>query len=231
MKRKLYALLCVLLALALCLCACKGEVDDGAEDTGNNKVSQENNMDSDSAHNSSSESNTDDSYWLNKINILLEEGENYIIYTDEMRLFYTFEVWDNEDHTLDKGYHDYRFFDICQDGNFVKLVDGSGMFLKSERYYDVSTGRISRYFEQPVASSIKLVAYFDYYSSDDIRLVVRSVFDDSYYKEIKRNFSDFVIKTEMDGEFLDDSTKLKLTYWITPDNEEVTEIFDLASEP
>ena len=49
-----------------------------------------------------------------------------------------------------------------------------------------------------------------------------------YYKEIRRDFSDFVIKKQCSAEFLENNSKLKITYWIKPNDDKVTEIIVLA---
>ena len=54
------------------------------------------------------------------------------------------------------------------------------------------------------------------------------MFDPSiHYQEIIRDFSVFVITMPSAGKFLDDGKKLSISYWLNPDDKEVTEIIDL----
>ena len=73
--------------------------------------------------------------------------------------------------------------------------------------------------------SDKLVAFFILDHNLQIKLVVQDIFDRSvYYTEIRRDFSDFVIKSnQYKGEFLDNNTKLKITYPVNGKEEPVTE--------
>lgn len=169
-------------------------------------------------------------YCLDNIDVIYKQGENYkILSNEEVTIFY-YSIKDDNGNIIDAGYHNYRgSFDIYEKGEFLTLDYGYGSNIWYERYYDLSNGRISRFFERPIQISNELVAYFMVRDFDDaIVLVIQNVFDQSnYYKEITRDFSDFVLKDHVEAEFLEDDTKLKISYWIKPDDQKVTEIIDL----
>lgn len=169
-------------------------------------------------------------YCLDNIDVIYKQGENYkILSNEEVTIFY-YSIKDDNGNIIDAGYHNYRgSFDIYEKGEFLTLDYGYGSNIWYERYYDLSNGRISRFFERSIQISNELVAYFMVRDFDDaIVLVIQNVFDQSnYYKEITRDFSDFVLKDYVEAEFLEDDTKLKISYWIKPDDQKVTEIIDL----
>ena len=158
-----------------------------------------------------------------------KQDKNYEILSDDDLTAFHYFVKDHNGYMIDEGYHDARgSFDIDQKGTFVILDYGYGGNARLQRYYDVSNGRVSRFFERPVASSGELVAYFSVNGDDQIVLVVQNMFDpDKYYKEIIRDFSDFVLKDEAKAAFSENNTKLSIAYWTGPDNEWVSEMIDL----
>ena len=99
----------------------------------------------------------------------------------------------NDGNLLDQGYHGWRGsfgLSFNEDGILV-LNYGSGGSppLWSERYYDVTNGRISRFFfNPPVQSHSNLVVYFEAKEEydGDIVLIIQNMFDPSlYYKEVR----------------------------------------------
>ena len=111
---------------------------------------------------------------------------------------------------------------------FLVLDYGVGGNTWHERYYDTAKGAVSRFFEKPVQNTDRLIAYFEVRDNPDIVLVVRDIFDTAqFYKEINRDFSSFVITDQAKCEFIDNNTRLKLTYWTNPNDEEITEIIDV----
>ena len=172
-----------------------------------------------------------DGYVMNyfrTFDILYEKDDNYELYTDEGIYGFKYIVISDGGDTLDYGYWQSCYFHY--NGDILVLnYDVTPGNLWYERYYDVSNCLVSRFFPRPVAQSGRMVAYF-VYDSDNNRsfLIVQDVFDSSkFYVEIERDFSDFVIKDYAEAEFLENNTKLKISYWINPNDEYVTEIIDL----
>ena len=135
---------------------------------------------------------------------------------------------DDNGETLDQGYHDWRgggSFDE-KDG-ILQLTYGYGGPLCDVRYYDTTRGRVSPFFSMPLATHGETVAYFSM-GGEEILLVVQNMFDPAtYYKEFDRDFSVSCVLGDCKPEFLQDGQQLKLTYWQLPNDEVVTEIFDL----
>ena len=97
-----------------------------------------------------------------------------------------------------------------------------------KRYYDVDGSRISRFFHRPVAESDRLVAYF-IEENGQYKLIVQDIFDATvFYQEIVRNFSDAVVKLNYTGDFIENNTKLRITYPVNNHAESVTEEIPLS---
>lgn len=167
---------------------------------------------------------------LNTYDILFEKGDNYEVYTDESQTGYHYFVTDNNGTLMDEGYHSWRgsfSFRIVDD--ILQLDYGYGSSLWDKRYYDVATGRVSRFFPKPLQTYGDTVAYFIVNQNDEIILIVQNMFDPSQsYNEFRRDFSDTVIKGQCTAEFLNEGHAIKVTYWRNPNDEEVTEIFELG---
>lgn len=236
----MYKKICMILLVMLLLCSCSADTSQTTPENTNSPSTE--NTSSQSTENASSPSTSIEiesvlsqqetpHYCLQDLDVILKQDKNFKIYTNEEHTTFSYYIRDDSGYLMDSGYHDYRgSFDIYQKGDFLTLDYGFGGNSWHERYYDVSNGRVSRFFERPVESSNELVAYFTFRDSDNaIVLVIQNVFDrNTYYKEIERDFSDFVFKIAAEGEFLENDTKLKLTYWRKPDDQEVTEIIDLS---
>jgi len=167
--------------------------------------------------------------YLSSIDELFEQGKNYEIYTDKSQINYHYYVMDNDGNTIDEGYHGWRgSFGFTEKDGILELDYGLGGPLWERRYYDVSNGRVSRFFSKPLQTSGELVAYFKRGENLNKILVIQNMFDPSkYYKEINRDFSILVMTGQGTAEFLNDNKQLKITYWINPDDKEITEIIDL----
>lgn len=163
--------------------------------------------------------------FLSTLEIPYKSGENYEIYTDEVRMHYHYMVKDKYGYLLDEGYTNFRALDFYEKNGLLVLYRSGDLVSYSERYYDISNSRISRFFWSPVAMSDKLVAYFVSQDDGQYKLIVQDIFDPSvYYTEIQRDFSDFVFKdNKYKGEFLNNNTKLKITYPVKDKEETVTE--------
>ena len=116
-----------------------------------------------------------------------------------------------------------------EDGILV-LNDGAGGIppLWGERYYDVSNGRVSRFYFNPVKTYNELVVHYsEKKESGESILIIQNMFDPSiYYKEIERDFALANWSIPDTAEFIDAGKKLRITYWLKSDDEEVTEIID-----
>ena len=183
-----------------------------------------------SAESSIADTENADRNWdiLSSVDVVCEEGDNYQIYTNAEETAYRYVVLDDNGETLDQGYHDWRgggSFDE-KDG-ILQLTYGYGGPLWDVRYYDTTRGRVSPFFSMPLATHGETVAYFSM-GGAEILLVVQNMFDPAtYYKEFDRDFSVTCVLGDCKPEFLQDGQQLKLTYWQLPNDEVVTEIFDL----
>ena len=220
----MYKKICMLLLGVIFLCSCSTST---SQTTSQDDTSQLTSIDTTQTLSQQEYSK----YYLSDIDVLYKQDKNYKILSNEDVTIFYYIVTDDEGYIIDTGYHDYRgSFDIYQKGKFLTLDYGYGGNSWHERYYDVSNGRVSRFFERPIQVSNELVAYFTFRDSDNaIVLVVQNMFDRStYYQEITRDFSDFVFKDEAEAEFLENDTKLKISYWTKPNDQKVTEIIDLC---
>jgi len=88
---------------------------------------------------------------------------------------------------MDIGYHNRRDgFSFSTKDDFLVLNYGFGNILGQKRYYDVSNGRVSRFFSKPVQTQGELVAYLTKKGeNENWGLVIQNMFDPAvYYKEI-----------------------------------------------
>ncbi|MBQ2676727.1 MAG: hypothetical protein IJF54_04945 [Clostridia bacterium] len=226
MKKIISAFLFILLLLNLSSCQIG---TNNSSSTSDITFSTPNNtMETTSKYNTDDERKNALSYF-STLDILYKQGENYKIFTDSVQSGYYYYVTDNNGRNIDIGYHSYRgSFGFSTKDNILIMEYGHGGSAWDERYYDVTTGRVSRFFEKPIAKSKELVAYFSL-KDGKILLVVQNMFDPAkYYKEITRDFSDFVIKDHCTAEFIDNNTKLDITYWVNPNDEKITETIDLT---
>lgn len=220
----MYKKIWIVLLFLIFLCSCSADTSPN--------TSQYDNSQSCSTDTASISSQYDDSqYCLDNIDVICKQDKNYTILSNEEATIFYYSIKDNNGDIIDAGYHNYRgSFDIYKNGKFLTLDYGYGGNAWHARYYDLSNGRISRFFERPIQISNELVAYFTLRDLDNaIVLVIQNMFDpNTYYKEIVRDFSDFVFKDEVEAEFLENDTKLKISYWIKPDNQKITEIIDFS---
>ena len=169
-------------------------------------------------------------YPLSNITNDYKSGENFKVYANSDLTAVEYLIFDDEGRILDKGYHNLcGSFDIYKDNKLLVLKYGQVGNSWYSRYYDIATKRVSSFFDSPVANTDELVAYFLFNKKDNkIVLVIQNIFNSQiFYKEIIRDFSDFVIKNRTHAEFIDNNTKLKISYWIKPDNHQVEETIDI----
>ena len=174
----------------------------------------------------------DTAYWQKSVDSISEKysvvhktGENFTIYTDQKEImhFYYY-VRNKSGEVIDRGYHNSRgSFDLEYQNGLLVLDYGYSAHFFDKRYYDIEGGRISQYFSRPVAESDRLVAYFTQ-EDDQFKLIVRDIFDTTvFYQEIIRDFSDFIVKQNYTGEFIENNTKLRVTYPVNNFAEPITE--------
>lgn len=159
-----------------------------------------------------------------KYSVVYKAGENFVIYTNQEALSYYYIIKDKNGAVIDRGCHDSRgSFDLAHHNGLLILDYGYGGSSFDKRYYDISGSRVSQFFPSPVAESNRLVAYF-VWEDNQIKLIVRDIFDATVFsKAITRDFSDFVFKQNYAGDFIENNTKLRLTYPINNSAEPVTE--------
>ena len=170
-----------------------------------------------------------DSYGaLSNIDVIYEDEKNYRIYSNKEQTMFYYEVFDDYGSPIDFGYHNWRgSFGIQEKNKILILEYGSGGPLWSCRYYDTSKGKVSRFFPRPLQISDELVAYFDAIGEDqEILLVVQNMFDSTaFYKEFYGDFSVQTMLGDNKAEFLDNNSKLRVTYW--SNDVESTKVFEL----
>lgn len=157
--------------------------------------------------------------------VAYKTGENFVIYTDQGEIpSYYYIIKDKNGAVIDRGCHNWRgSFDLAYHNGLLVLDYGYGGSSFDKRYYDISGSRVSQFFPSPVAESNSLVAYFEW-EDNEIKLIVRDIFDSTiFYEKITRDFSDFVFKQNYTGDFIENNTKLRLTYPVNNRTEPVTE--------
>lgn len=165
-----------------------------------------------------------------KYSVVYKSGDDFTIYTDQGEIpNYYYIVGDKNSEVIDRGYHNsHGSFDLTHQNGLLVLDYGYGGNSFDKRYYDIERGRISQYFSRPVADNDRLVAYFTQ-EDNQIKLIVRDIFDaTAFYQEIVRDFSDFVIKQNYTGEFIENNTKLRVTYPVNNCAEPITEEISLS---
>jgi hypothetical protein len=174
--------------------------------------------------------------YFDTLSVLFEENTNYKIYTDNAQISFYYSVFDDNGNLLDEGYHGWRGsfgFSFNEDGLLVLDYGlGGTPSMWQERYYDVSAGRVSRFFSNPVQTHGELIVYFTTKKAhDDIILIIQNIFDASvYYKEVSGAYSHYVWAMPCTAVFSDDSEWLSITYWTYPYGKEITDIIDLRQE-
>lgn len=232
---KQYKRLVALMLLLLMLPACKTNTAQPVSESSATETEEPSSTDSSENLGLSSKYIIDENgivmNYIDTLDIIYEEDDNYVIYTDEIQSGYQYYVKNDDGALIDEGFHTWRgSFGFDRKDGILVLDNGFGGPSWHRRYYDTASGRVSRFFYKPVQTSNELVAYFTSKGEDaTIVLVVQNMFDPAvYYKEFQGNFSGMVFRDHSTGEFLDNDTKLKVHFWTEPNDEEATEIFDLT---
>ena len=131
-----------------------------------------------------------DEYEFNK---LYERSDNFEIYTNKKQDSFYYYVLDDSGDYIDSGYHiglrgNLQFEKY---NNLLELEISEGGPLIRKRYYDVTNGRTSQFFYNPVVQQNEMIAYFmlDTETNKTV-LIVQNIFDSrAYYKIIYRDFS------------------------------------------
>lgn len=164
--------------------------------------------------------------FINSFTTVEEENKNFIIKSSSDYAGFFYEIYDNYGNLLDIGFHDWRGnFDVSKNGNLVKLEYGFGGTNVHSRYrlYDVEHGKVSRYFDGPIAVNDMLVAYFTM-SEDRAVLVVQDAFDtEKTYKEFNGKFDEYIWLKIIGLSFSDDGTKLVIKHRETNNEENIIE--------
>ena len=148
-------------------------------------------------------------------NKIKEQQDNYTIRQSDEYSGDFYEIYDNNGNLLDKGYHGYRgSFGISKKGSIVILEYGFGgtNVYPKYRLYDVEKGKVSRYFEGPIATFDHLIAYFISNEQKNV-LAVQDFFDvDRFYKEFTGSFDDSIYMCFDDLSFSADGTKIVIKH-------------------
>lgn len=143
------------------------------------------------------------------------QDNNYVIKESDQHAGNFYEIYDNDNKLLDKGYHGYSgSFNISKKDNIVILEYGcSGTFVfPNYRFYDVEKSRISPYFNGPIATKDNLVAYC-VENNDKSILVVQDIFDvDKFYKEFSAEYDKSVYMGISKVSFSQDATDIILEF-------------------
>ncbi len=159
--------------------------------------------------------------FFDTMDTVYKQDVNYIVKTDGFSFCY--EVNDNDGNSLDIGFHDYRgSLNFYYQEDILVLEYGYGGNLRpSKRYYDVENGRVSSFFNNPIAEFSTKVAYFKYSESKNENiLIVRDMFDTTnYYTEIKRDFANGTeLYYNTQATFLENGKKLQIKYPVKSKN-------------
>ena len=141
---------------------------------------------------------------------------------------YLYYVFDSTKEVWDYGFSDRmqpQFSWISDD--ILKLSISFGTNAQECKYYDVAKNKSSERILSPLAECEKYVAYF---SGAEKGIIVQDVFDKQIYYRFFNNFKyniSQIITTSIRVTFVNDSEKIKITYFSDGNSEEIIEIFDL----
>ncbi len=215
MKKKLFLITTILFIVSLCGC---------------NGVSNIHKIGTDSFAYDELKNYKEFKNYLQNLNIEHEKSENFVIYTDENQTGYIYTITNNYGEQIDFGYHNYRgSFDIYEKSGLLVLDYGFGGNSWQERFYDVERGKVSRFFQNPLATYNENIAYFTIKpENQEIYLIIQNIFDSSlYYEEILWEYSSNVFRTQPQTQFIQNGTKLKISYYEETNNELITQIINL----
>lgn len=166
--------------------------------------------------------------------IIKEETENYIIKTSDAHAGCFYEIYDNEHSLLDTGFHDWRGnFEITQTDNIVMLRYGFGgtSVQPSFRFYNVDSGKVSKYYSGPLACNGETVAYFVKNDDTTAKLIVRNMFDDQIQKQEFSGKFDSFIGMKIDSiVFSDDGKQITLRHHENGNEKNVIEEIFVVTE-
>jgi len=138
------------------------------------------------------------------------------------------------DRDIADKYPEISYPDISKWNGFIKLsIYYFGMGGDTCRYYDIDRGLVSDWFWYPVGECDKYVVCVDMPASAE-KLIVRSIFDDSYYREfpmkLLQGWGEVLKRKQqapvISAEFIDDAKRLRVTYQ-DEEGYEKTETLDL----
>ena len=170
---------------------------------------------------------------VNDYRIEYKKSKNFIIYTDENKTGFVYIIIDNYGREIDSGFHNYRGnFDIYEKSGLLVLEYGFGGNSWQEKFYDVELGRASQYFQNPLDVYNEVVAYFEIDSTDtEIYLVIQNIFEPSiYYEKILWEYSSSVFRHQPEATFIDNGTKLKISYYDEMSNKIITRLIQIVDQ-
>ena len=152
--------------------------------------------------------------------------KNHTIWQSDEHAGEFYEIYDDDGHLLDYGYHGYRgSFDISLDGTILTLEYGFGgtTVYPQYRFYDVSKGSVSRYFDGPVAVYGTRVAGFCL-RDDKALLIVQNAFDtDKAYREFTGKFDKSIFLKVQSLTFSPDGKQVTVSHCETDNESHVIE--------
>lgn len=151
---------------------------------------------------------------LDKTYKLIHETEFYKDYAEVGGIGSYYEVYNTQGEQIDSGFSE-KSIGIELSGPYVVISQNGGTFTPVIRYCDITNSRISKWYTAPLAISGEYI----------VCLGTRAIFiqhifrDDTYRKEVGIDFSS---PMQVEAEFIENGTQLKVTYPIAPDDRKVT---------
>ena len=88
--------------------------------------------------------------YFKSFDIVLDESKNHKLLTDTEQTGYKYYVYDNHGEVIDCGYHDYRGCSFSVRDGYLVYYNGGLTATWYERYYDLESGRVSKFFLRPL---------------------------------------------------------------------------------
>lgn len=152
--------------------------------------------------------------------------DNYTIYTSDEYAGYFYTIYDDNGNFLDSGYHGHKgSFKISKEDNLVIFENGQGgsPVFPIYRLYDVKNGKVSRFYDGPIALDGDLIAYFAI-SDDSAKLIVQDAFDsEKTYQEFVGKFDINIFTKIQEISFSADGEKVIIKHCETNNEENIIE--------
>lgn len=151
---------------------------------------------------------------LDKSYSLYQETEFYKNYGEDGGIGAYYEIFNEKGEQIDNGFSE-KDVNIEMIGSYVEVAKNGGTFTRIVRYCDVTNSRISKWYTSPLAISGEYIACLETGG-----VLIQHIFrDDTYRKVVEIDYSSPV---QVEAEFIDNGTQLKIVYPIAPDDRKVT---------